>query len=58
MGGIDDLEARDIEIELRRDRLDLGRRAHQDRLDDAGGCGFADAAQRGLVAGMGDDGHG
>ena len=58
MRGVDDLEARDIEIELRRDRLDLARRAHQDRLDDAGGGGFADAAQRGLVAGMHHHGHG
>ena len=58
MVGVDNLEARDIEFELRRDRLDLARRPYQDRLDDAGGGGFADAAQRGLVAGMHHDGHG
>ena len=52
MGGVDDLELRDIEIVLRRDRLDLGRRSDQDRLDDAGGSGFADAPQRRLVAWM------
>ena len=52
MGDVDDLELRDIELALRRDRLDLGRRSDQDRLDDAGGGGFADAPQRRLVAWM------
>src|SRR5438046_1820712 len=43
---------------LRRDRLDLARRAYKDRLYDAGGGRFANTSQRRLVARMRHDGHG
>ena len=52
MGSVDDFELRDIETVLRRNRLDLGDGAYQDRLDDTGGGSFAGTPQRQFVAGV------
>jgi hypothetical protein len=41
VGSINDFEARNVEIELRRKGLDLVRRAYEYRLDDAGNGGLA-----------------
>ena len=56
-GRVDDLAAGEVEAVLGRHGADLRLRADQDRHDQPGLGGLDGAAQRGLVAGMGDDRH-
>ena len=58
VGSIDNFEARNIQVVLCCNRLDLALRTDQDRFDDAGSCGFAHASQRAVVAGVNHKGHG